>query len=118
MEILVIDDDRYVRTFLRMLLEGEGHFVTEAVNGIDGERKYRDCQADLIITDIIMPGMNGKELSDKLNKIKAIPSIFVSGYSQNVFTEKGIITEDITFIQKPFTKEKLFKAINEKLPHS
>jgi len=85
-------------------------------NPLDAVEFYEeDNDFELLITDIIMPGMNGKELSDKLNQIKPIPSIFVSGYSENVFSDKGIMTNDITFIQKPFTHEKLFQAVDEKL---
>ncbi len=118
-KVLICEDDVNVRTYLEDLLSTTDFDITAMENPIEALDVYgKDPNFDLLITDIIMPGMNGKELSDALNKIKPIPSIFVSGYSENVFTDKGIITDDITFIQKPFTEEKLFKAIKETLKHA
>ena len=117
--VLICEDDINVRTYLEDLISTTDFEMTSMDNPMKALEAYEENpNFDLLITDIIMPGMNGKELSDALNKIKPVPSIFVSGYSENVFSDKGIITDDITFIQKPFTKEKLFKAIEEKLDNA
>lgn len=114
--VLICEDDENVRNYLVDLLSTTDFEIISMDNPLDAVDFYEeDSDFELLITDIIMPGINGKELSDKLNQIKPIPSIFVSGYSENVFSDKGIITDDITFIQKPFTQEKLFKAVDEKL---
>ena len=117
-KVLVCEDDDNVRSYIVDLLSTTDFEIISVANPLDAvdifQRHEDFC---LLITDIIMPGMNGKELADKLNNIRPIPSIFVSGYSENVFDDKGIITDDITFIQKPFTQEKLFQAVNETLMH-
>ena len=60
--ILVIDDQKPIRTLLRLVLEGAGHDVLEASSGRLGLELYRERSADLIITDIVMPEMDGLEL--------------------------------------------------------
>lgn len=67
--ILVIDDDKTVRTYLRAILEGEdGHQLEEALNGNEGSSLYRTDPFDLVITDILMPGKDGVELIMELTE--------------------------------------------------
>lgn len=117
-KVLVCEDDDNVRSYIVDLLSTTDFDIISVANPMDAMDIYeRHEDISLLITDIIMPAMNGKELSDKLNEIRPVKSIFVSGYSENVFSDKGIITDDITFIQKPFTQEKLFKAVKDTLSH-
>ena len=66
--ILVIDDQEPIRTLLRAALEGDGHQVLEASNGLLGLERYRERAADLIIIDMLMPEMNGLELMKELTR--------------------------------------------------
>jgi len=60
--ILVVDDDNAVRLLLRSMLERRGHSVVEAENGAEGLQYYRTAPADLVITDIQMPVMDGLQM--------------------------------------------------------
>jgi len=114
--VLICEDDQNVRNFIVDLLHMTDFEITSTESPLEAIQTYQnDPNFDLLITDIVMPDLNGKELSDKLNSIKPVQTVFVSGYSENVITEKGIITEKVKYIQKPFTQERLFEAIDEAL---
>ena len=66
--ILVIDDQEPIRSLLRAVLEGEGHQVLEASNGRLGLELYRERSVDLVITDIVMPEMDGLEMILELTR--------------------------------------------------
>jgi len=73
-------------------------------------------EIDLLLTDVIMPVMNGKELKKSIEKIKpGIKTIFMSGYTANVIAHRGILEEGIEFIQKPFTPRALAKKVHDVL---
>ncbi len=83
--ILVIDDDSEVRALLRRILEKGGHAVAEASDGADGTRRFEDEQADLVITDIIMPEMDGLENIAALRKrAPNLPILAISGGGRRV----------------------------------
>ncbi len=78
--ILLIDDDQFFRTMLRIALERAGHQVTEAINGRIGLRLFREKPADLVITDIIMPDTEGLETITSLrHESHDVPVVAVSG---------------------------------------
>jgi YesN/AraC family two-component response regulator len=69
---------------------------------------------NLLITDVVMPGMNGRELYEKLNSShKNIKCLFMSGYTGDVIAEHGVIPEGVNFIQKPFFKKDLALKLRE-----
>ncbi len=117
--ILVIDDDELIRSLLRMALEGAGHKVLEASNGRLGLDLYREKSADLIITDIAMPEMNGLELMLDLTKnCLDAKVIAISGVleSEGQLTVARLLGARQTF-QKPFDMNKLLGAIRYELAH-
>ena len=70
----------------------------------------------MLLTDVIMPGMSGKDLSEKILKIiPKIKIIFMSGYTDDAIVKHGVLEEGINFIQKPFTPHQLIKIIKEVL---
>jgi len=70
----------------------------------------------MLLTDVIMPGMSGKDLSEKILKIiPKIKIIFMSGYTDDAIVKHGVLEEGINFIQKPFTPQQLIKVIKEVL---
>jgi two-component system response regulator (stage 0 sporulation protein F) len=117
--ILVIDDQEPIRSLLRTALEGAGHEVLEASNGRLGLELYRERSADLIITDIVMPEMNGPEMildltRDILNvKVIAMSGLLESEVQLNVAKLFGARQ---TF-QKPLNMEKLLSAVRYELAH-
>ena len=75
-----------------------------------------DAQIDLLITDVVMPVMNGKELHNRIRTIRpSIKTIFMSGYTADVIANNGILEDDAAFLQKPFTNELLAQMVRETL---
>jgi len=111
--VLICEDDESVRELTVELLSDTGLTIHQA----EAPHKAIElCETigneiDLLITDVIMPEMNGKELSETLAENYDFTTIFISGYSANVIADKGIIDSDMYFIQKPFTKAGLVKTI-------
>jgi DNA-binding NtrC family response regulator len=111
--ILVIDDQEPVRALLRIALEGAGHEVLEASNGRLGLALYREKSADLIITDILMPEMNGLELMLELTRnFLNVKVIAISGglESEGPLSVAKLLGARQTF-QKPLDMEKLLSAV-------
>jgi CheY-like chemotaxis protein len=75
-----------------------------------------DVHVDLVLTDVVMPLMNGKELRNKIEALRpGIKTIFMSGYSANVVAQRGILEEGVHLLQKPFTINELANKIREVL---
>ena len=117
--ILVIDDQEPVRSLLRLVLEGAGHDVLEASNGRLGLELYQKRSADLIITDIFMPEMNGLELMLELTRnFLNVKVIAMSGglEGEGALTAAKLLGARQTF-QKPLDVEELLSAVRYDLAH-
>ncbi len=118
--ILVVEDDKDVLYFASFALRNLGYNVFEASSGLDAlhlvknskTSKTKTDEFDLIVTDLIMPGMNGKELSQKVEKISnSIKVLFTSGYEEAYITDNEIIGNEDKFLQKPFTIKQLAEKV-------
>jgi PAS domain S-box-containing protein len=120
--VLVVEDEEAVRTMLHRLLENEGYEVLEASNGqqalvvIEGAPRV-----DLVITDVAMPGLNGRQLADRLKLSRpGLPVLFMSGYTDDEMVRRGLIEPDHPFLGKPFSPEvlaaKVRQIIDQALP--
>lgn len=117
--ILVIDDQEPIRALLRRALEGAGHEVLEASNGRLGLELYQKRSADLIITDIVMPEMNGLELMLELTRnFLNAKVIAMSGglVGEGGLTAAKLLGARQTF-QKPLDMEELLSAVRYDLAH-
>ena len=117
--ILVIDDQAPIRALLRVALEDAGHEVLEASNGRLGLELYREKPADLIITDVVMPEMNGLELMLELTRsFLNVKVIAISGglESEGALNVAKLLGARQTF-QKPLDMEKLLSAVRYDLAH-
>ena len=116
--ILVVEDEVEVRRLAVTILTGSGYRVAEAKNGHDALKILETVQADLVISDVIMPEMGGKELVKRLKTDNpGVRTLLVSGYPQS---RTGIIDEsdpDIEFLQKPYTAIQLLKAVRAAIRH-
>ena len=117
--ILVIDDEEDLRSLLRLMLTQAGHEVFDAANGEDGLKLYRATPADLIITDILMPGKGGLDLLVELHR--DYPQARVIAISGG-FNAGGLSAAPLTQVlgvqrtlHKPFTHDDLLKAVDEVL---
>jgi CheY-like chemotaxis protein len=118
--VLVIDDDDNVRTMLRMILEGLGHAVLEARDGNEGLALFKSAGADMVVTDLIMPGKEGLETIGELRKANpGLPIIAMSGGQQ---AQVGINLRISKFLGasavlvKPFMPDQLEKVVGSLLP--
>ena len=116
--ILLVEDEEMVRRLAQRILERQGYKV---IGVADGGKAYLACTKhkdtiDLLLTDVIMPTMNGRELHEKLLELKpGLKVLFMSGYTENVIAHHGVLGEDTQFIQKPFTIDVLAHKVREVL---
>lgn len=118
--ILLADDNFDVRWFIRTVLEEYYFNVIEAVDGQDAVRKFRENEnnIDLLVFDITMPNMTGREAYGEIRKVKPdIKVLFTSGCDKNVF-ESGKIEKGAAFIPKPFSPVEFLKKVSEILRSS
>jgi len=114
--VLLVEDDLRLLNISRFILEKLGCVVLTASTVAEALSiaENPSLSIDMIITDVIMPEMNGHELVQKVNFIRpGIKSIYMSGYSSDILAPKGVLEEGINFIQKPFTLKELARKIEE-----
>ena len=117
--ILIIDDEEGIRALLRTTLEAAGYEVTEAANGREGLERYRHRQTDLVITDILMPELNGLDMILALTReFLHAKVIAISGGDgeTNVLDVAKLLGARRT-LHKPFCMPKLLDAVRYELEH-
>jgi len=114
--ILIVEDDAPVLGLTRRTLEALGYEALTSSNPKEAltiARKHPE-QIHLLITDVILPDMSGKELATEISKIRpGIPILYMSGYTADVIAPHGILDEGIHFIGKPFTPDSLGRKVRE-----
>ena len=116
--ILVVEDEAAVRRLLVRTLNSAGYSVIEAANGADALLKLAsaDDQLDLLVTDVVMPQMGGRELATKvLETHPDLPVLYLSGYTENAIVHHGVLDAGLVFLQKPFTPEDLLRRVRDVL---
>ena len=120
--ILLVEDAELVRRLARQVLEGAGYRVLEAANAeaaIDLCDRINGDKIDLLLTDVIMPGMSGNDMSKiLLAKQPDMPVLFMSGYTDDAIVQHGVLEAGINFLQKPFTPGALALKVREVLDAS
>ncbi len=115
-QILVVEDEYLVRELICDTLKNLGYKVLEAANGEQALKVFEQHadQIDLVLTDLIMPGMNGKKLAEILKQENPdVRLLFMTGYDDNAISKQGMVAEDIDYISKPFSPAKLAKKLEE-----
>jgi two-component system, cell cycle sensor histidine kinase and response regulator CckA len=116
--ILVVEDEVNLRRLARQYLEKQGYTVLEAVDGsaaINISSSYPG-PIHLLLTDVIMPGMNGKELAERLTALRPETRVlYMSGYTENVIGHNGTLDNGVTLLPKPFTLPALKAKVREML---
>ncbi|WP_262695369.1 response regulator [Kordiimonas aquimaris] len=111
--ILIVEDEDPVRMFARRALENKGYIVLDADSGEQGLEILNESEAkiDLLITDVVMPNMDGPTLVKTARKTRPeLPVIFVSGYAEDMF-RKNLEAEEFQFLPKPFTLKDLAEKV-------
>ncbi|PYQ25267.1 MAG: hybrid sensor histidine kinase/response regulator [Acidobacteria bacterium] len=116
--LLLVEDDASVRELLRELLESAGFRVLEASRPGEAVEivKSRREPIDLLVTDVVMPEMTGPELARRLEDLRpGLRLLFLSGYTEGVVLDKGLVSDGAHFLQKPFTTDALEAKVREVL---
>ena len=116
--ILIAEDDDSLRKLSRTVLQHYGYKVIEAVDGDDAVRKFSEYRKEInmVILDGIMPRKTGKEAFDEIRRLSPdMKAIFMSGYSEDIFSHDGIPDKGALFIQKPVTPHNLIRMVRETL---
>ncbi len=114
--ILLVEDDQMLRAMISRVLRRRGYIVLEAENG--GEALMTSTQytgtVDLLLTDLVMPGINGQTLADRLQPTRSqMKVLYMSGYIEDVVAYRGVLSEGKAFLQKPFACHTLATMVRE-----
>ena len=115
--ILLVEDDQMVRTLARIILEISGYNVLEAASGSEAMEVCKDLQGPvhLLLTDVVMPGMSGPQLSNEVMKTwPDIGLLYMSGYADDVIDRHDLQT-NAHLLQKPFSPDTLALKVRETL---
>jgi PAS domain S-box-containing protein len=116
--VLLVEDEESVRELVRVTLVSRGYKVIEAENGECGLRVAEAFKEkiDILITDVVMPGIGGRELAKKLLSLRpGISVLYLSGYTEDAVVAPGALGPGTAFLQKPFTLQNLAKKVREVL---
>jgi CheY-like chemotaxis protein len=116
--ILLVEDEKIILHMTQLMLEGLGYRVLAVDRpelALPSAIEFRQ-RIDLLITDLVMPGINGRELAEQLQShFPHLKTVFMSGYTADVIADHGILSEGISFIQKPFNRLELAKKLRQLL---
>ena len=116
--LLLVEDEASVRAIVREMLVASGFNVLEAATGPEALAVAQRTQRpiDLVITDVVLPGMSGGELAERLRAVRpALRVLYTSGHSDEAIIRHGVSRSESTFLQKPFTYEAFVEKVREAL---
>jgi CheY-like chemotaxis protein len=116
--ILMVEDDASILKLGRKMLENFGYKVLSTTRPKEAQKMAEEYggEINLLITDVVMPEMNGRQLSEQLQSLyPQLKTLFMSGYTANVIADRGILDEGIHFISKPFSPKEMAAKIREVL---
>ena len=114
-KVLVIDDDPVILELLRVNFEIEGFEVVAAADGVEGLAKASGAKPDVILSDIMMPRMDGLEVVARLKAgagTRHIPIILLSAKAQNAEVQQGLDAGADDYVTKPFDPLELIDRVN------
>jgi signal transduction histidine kinase/CheY-like chemotaxis protein len=115
--VLVVEDADGLRELFRRLLQGQGYTVLVASNADEALRLFEEHPSiDLLLTDVVMPGASGPELTRQLvERRPALKVVYMSGYTEEAIVEHGVPKPGVAFLHKPFTSDALVRKLREVL---
>ncbi|MGH7447507.1 MAG: response regulator [Longimicrobiales bacterium] len=116
--ILLVEDEPQVRAIVARMLQAQGYRVMQAGNGEEAlELLERTVEPiDLLLTDLVMPRMGGRELADRVRELRPkLRVLFTSGYTEDVIVQNRLLEHDIVLLPKPFTRTALATKVRETL---
>jgi PAS domain S-box-containing protein len=118
--ILLVEDEEAVRRLTQRILVAAGYHVVAAASGAEALQITAEHAAriDLLVTDVVMPGMNGRELWERLQKLRPeLKVLYMSGYSDDVLEDRGALAPDTQLVGKPFSADVLLRQVRVALGH-
>jgi two-component system cell cycle sensor histidine kinase/response regulator CckA len=118
--VLLVEDDASVRDVAAHFLRNCGYEVLVATRGAEAIEIVRERSetVDLLVTDVILPMLNGRELYDRIRELQPdIGVVFMSGYTDDVIAPHGVLDPGVAFVEKPFNQETLARKAREALDH-
>src|SRR4029077_2204798 len=119
--VLLVEDEANLRYLARQFLEKQGYRVIEAADGAVAMQIVvaHEGVIHLLLTDVIMPGMNGRELAQRVSEIRPnVKVLYMSGYTENVIGHNGTLDAGVRLLQKPFNLRDLKDKVSEGLDAS
>jgi CheY-like chemotaxis protein len=116
--VLVVEDEEPLRRLTRRILESRGYTVFDAADGEEAIRTLASVSShvDLVLTDVVMPGMSGRELVECLLPVYPwLRVLFMSGYTEDMMLQHRVAELGITVVEKPFTRDDLARAVRNAL---
>ncbi len=116
--VLVVEDQEAVRELTKTVLETFGYHVLEATNGVEALAvvEHHSEEIHLLLTDVIMPGMNGMDLSRRLRVLRPkLKVLFTSGYPADVIARRGVVERDVAYLPKPVSPDALVAKVRDVL---
>jgi two-component system, cell cycle sensor histidine kinase and response regulator CckA len=116
--VLVVDDEEGLRTLVCRTLRAEGYGTLEAAHGAEALEVIEKAAepVDLVVTDVVMPGMDGRELGRRLGqRWPTLPILYISAYDVNDIFRRGSPRTSAPFLQKPFPSEELITSVQQLL---
>ena len=116
--ILLVEDEAMLRAMSKTMLERQGYLVLAAAGGKEALQlaEKEGMAIDLLITDVVMPGMNGRDLAATLaTRSPGLACLFMSGYTADVIAHHGVLDSGVSFLQKPFSAKELAAKVREVL---
>lgn len=116
--VLLVEDNAGLRELVRRILVGHGYSVLEAASPDEALLLSSRFSGpiDLMLTDVVMPGMDGRQLYDRLTEARPeLRALFMSGYTENVVAHQGVLKDGTNFLPKPFSRDGLLLAVRDVL---
>lgn len=116
--ILLVEDEPLLLSMTTEMLTGHGYTVEAAATGEQAIEMFRrgSDRIRLVVTDVVMPGMNGQKLVDQIRAIRpGLPALFMSGYTSNIIDQHGVVDEGFRFVQKPFSMQVFLGKVRDAL---
>jgi PAS domain S-box-containing protein len=116
--VLLVEDEPALREVARRILTRNSYRVITASDGLEAIRAVRSCQdhIDLLLTDVIMPGMQGREVAQQVRQLQPdVAVLYMSGYTEGLLSAQGVLQPGINLIEKPFNEKSLLRKVRETL---
>ena len=112
--VLVVEDEPWVRELTTRVLTERGYHVLTAANGADALELagQNGTRLDALVTDVVMPGMNGTEVAARLRRLRPeLRVVYMSGYAEHAVVQQGVLEDGIAFVSKPFAPDQLARTL-------